>query len=157
IISVILPVAYSFSSDNNNYSGSNNNRYSTMVWAYPGAEFSVGSKSEGKVSYAVGLSAILGSGQVKEDVYIYDPQTQTQRYTTIKDNISLMGAMLHNSVNIQPSKHLYLGIELGLGIPYYIKESMDRNQAHQNGYSIHIPYRSNLPVAMFNFKIGYRF
>lgn len=158
IFSIFLPVAYSFNSNgNNSYYGSGNNRRSTMMWAYPGAKFYVGSKSEGRVSYAVGLSAVIGSGHIKEDIYIYDPQTQVEQYTTVENKISLAGVMLQNSVNMQPSKNIYLGIEFGIGIPYFVNESPERNRINGGGYYINIPYATDMPVATFNFKVGYRF
>lgn len=160
IFSVILPVAYSFNSTNAitiTYYNSGENRNSTMLWMYPGAKFYVGSKNEGRVSYAVGLSAVIGSGKVKEDIYVYNSQTMTQEYTTIENKITLGGVMLNNSVNIQPSKNIYLGIEFGIGIPYAVNESMNYNQMLQNGYYTDTPYSTDMPLLKFNFKVGYRF
>lgn len=158
IFSIILPVAYSFNSGNTfTYYSSGENRNSTMLWAYPGAKFYVGSKSEGRVSYAVGISAVIGSGRIREDVYVYNSQTMTQEYVTLENKITLGGAMLNNSVNIQPSKNIYLGIEFGVGIPYAVNESINYNQMVQNGYYADIPYSTDMPLLKFNFKVGYRF
>lgn len=153
VFSFILPVAYSFNSPTNNFSSSENRR-SNMLWAYPGVKVYVGSKNEGKVRYAIGLSIPVGNGAIKEDRMIYDPLTQTNMYQTLESKISLVGVMLNNSVNFQLNSAFYLGIEFGLGVPYFIDINSNPNLPNN---PIYTPYDNSSPLVNFNFKFGYRF
>jgi hypothetical protein len=138
MIGLYLPFAYSM--DN----GNNDNVNSTMFWMYPGAKF-YPTGNNGIVRYGVGLSAAIGVGKYSEPQWIFDPNTQTQTFVDRKANVTAFGPMITNSLNLQPSPHVYIGLELGLGIPYSVTESQD----------FYTPYEDVL--VQFHFKIGYRF
>ena len=63
-------------------------------------------------------------------------------YQTNRERFSL-GMIVNNTLNINPTPHLYLGLELGLGVSY-----IDRIGG--------INYGSE-GLAQFGFSVGYRF
>ena len=120
-----------------------------MFWFYPGVKI-YPTGSDGIVRYAVGPSLAFGTGSRNYGRNIYDPGTGTYQYKRIEDDIFVMGIVVNNSLNIQPTPRLHLGLELGLGIPYYSTEPRDLN---------YDPYNElyNAPLVQFNFHVGYRF
>lgn len=96
------------------------------------------------MSYAVGASAAIGFGEKYVD--IYDPRQGVWFYG--KRDVFKAGMLINNSLNVQPSKKVYIGVELGLGFNYYNEE----NDKHTSGYS-----DADEPLVQFNFKVGYRF
>jgi hypothetical protein len=152
IFSFYLPVAYSFQNNSNyNYSsGNNTDGKDHMFWAYPGVKiYPTGSNRV--VSYAVGISLPIASGVETQSINTYDPQTGSTITNTVDDNIFLMGAMLTNFLNIQPTERLYLGLELGFGVPYIYEHDQD-----QVNYNYNTPYE-NTPLIQFSFRAGFRF
>jgi hypothetical protein len=155
IFSIYLPAAYSFKTNryNNNYYNPGypyESRNSHMFWFYPGVKI-YPTSSFGKVRYAVGASIAIGSGSESYTEQIYNPSTNTTNYYSRRNSNFIMGAMLTNSLNIQPTAHLYLGLELGLGIPYVVED--DYNYNYYGGYGTY----NDEPLVQFNFRIGYRF
>lgn len=171
IISLYVPfiAAFSLKGDRNDYYDYNNynsyyygggygygnvtqTRNSYMLYAMPGLKFYP--TGMGHVKYAIGPSAVIGWGQKKESGYInaypayYDPYNYTTSYyaptyynTTY--NRLLFGMMINNSLNIQATPHLHMGVELGLGFTYY-----DRIGNFNEG---------SKGLAQGNFNIGYTF
>lgn len=152
-VSFVLPVAYNFL-NRSSYSFSSDNRRSSMLWFYPGTKVYLGSRNDGKVRYGLGVAIPIGTGFVSEDRMVFDPNTQTNTYTSLKNDIFLMGIMVNNSLNIQATDKLYLGLEFGLGIPYFV--NVDKNYNPSQTY-VSTPYEDGNPIVNFNFRFGYRF
>lgn len=154
IFSLYIPVVFSFKNDDYNnynypYNNQNNDRYN-MFWTYPGLKiYPTGSNR--KVSYAVGPSLAIGAGSRPTYQNMYDPNTGSYLGTTrTMTDIFQMGIMVNNSLNIQPTPRLYLGVEFGLGIPYIQNKTYDQ-------YGNRVDNYNDEPLVQFNFKVGYRF
>jgi hypothetical protein len=144
-ISFYLPVSYTYTnlrSDNTYYNSNYNNVGFTdkanMFYAYPGLK--IYPKGLGIVRYAVGPSLAIGAGS-KLSSRNYDPNTNTYYYTT--ENHFLLGFMVNNSININPTPKLFLGLELGLGVSY-----LDQVDGANKGVGF---------LTQFAFKVGFRF
>lgn len=146
IVSFYLPLMVSF--DNNgdiypmtsSYYNDNRTAYMGMIGLkiYP-------TGSKGKVRYAVGpaIAARFSQNDTYNIFMGYDVYGYPIYGYGRQDNFSL-GVVVNNSLNIQPTAHLYLGLELGLGMTYI-------NQS--NGYNT----GSEDAIVQFAFKLGYRF
>ncbi|HRO44157.1 MAG TPA: hypothetical protein PL009_15090 [Flavipsychrobacter sp.] len=152
LVSFYLPIVYSFKNENsNNYYGGyypyKDER--KMAWFYPGAKI-YPTGSDGVVRYGVGPSLAFGTGDRTYTTSYFDPQTQTTQYADVSENIFVMGILVNNSLNINPTPRLHLGLELGLGIPYYTNENDHPQGNYYNTFN-------DEPLVQFNFNIGYRF
>jgi len=149
IFSFYLPLVYSFKTEEY-YNGNTNNydhRSYSMFWAYPGIKFyPAGSKH--RVTYSVGPSIAIGAGEEPVNRTEYDPVTGYYRNVNGTQSAFRMGLIVNNGLNIQPTPNFYIGLELGLGIPYIYSSSSD------NTYNMDV---TNEPMVQFNFKLGYRF
>lgn len=149
IISFYLPAAVSFNTDGmdngpfgnsspyyGSYYGGDYNSYYLM----PGVKiYPTGSK--GKVKYSVGPSIAAVFTKAYMNAY-YGPGPTYAPYYEMQDRF-ILGVMVNNTLNIQPTPHLYMGIELGLGISYL-------NTV--NNVSV-----GETTIGQFAFKMGYRF
>ena len=142
IVAFYLPVMATFDLNNGTYYNYTTGVYQNaptdmMVYAMPGIKvYPTG--SQGFVKYAVGPSLVIASGQKSGEVgnYLGTSTEQTQTHF-------LLGMVINNSVNFNPSEHVYLGLELGLGFTY-LNRVGGLNQ-DTNG------------LVQGSFKIGYRF
>jgi len=139
IISFYMPVIVSFSNNDTYYGNTYNNTTNTSWYFMPGIKF-YPTGSRGIVRYAVGPSFVIATGNVTNgtDPYGYP----------VNGTYSIFGFMVNNSLNICPTPHLYLGLELGLGVSYIANE----NNANFTTGDINAN-----PMVQFAFKIGYRF
>lgn len=142
IIAFSMPVAATFNLNNgtyyNNATGTyTNGNQDAMYYAMPGIKL-YPTGCYGRVRYGIGPSVVVATGQKSSVVYDtygnmnYQAQTHT-----------ILGMMINNSLNINPSAHIYLGFELGLGFTYLNKVG-GLNQ-NTNG------------IVEGSFKVGYRF
>ena len=146
-ISFYLPVILTWNLNNGTYVNSNNQTVNgnadMMFYAMPGIKL-YPAGSYGVVKYAVGPSLVIGAGQKSSSSTTYDPNTGypvTSGETTQQHFI--LGMIINNSLNINPSPHIYLGLELGLGFTYLNTiGSLNQNTEF---------------LAQGGFKIGYRF
>ena len=122
IVAYNLPVVATFNMAKNDLD--NGNKQDPMYYVMPGIKFYPAS-SHGKVRYAIGPSIVAGFGSRTEndrvEVYpnVYPPYyypTYTDNYVT--KNKFVLGVMINNSLNINPSPHFTLGLDLGLGFSY---------------------------------------
>lgn len=143
LVSFYLPFALIFQNQDR-YNGSNyETRTNVFKYFYPGIKiYPTGSNR--KVSYALGASAALGFGRK----YVYDDNGSQATGLYRERDIFRGGLLLNNSLNVQPSKNIYLGVELGVGFTYYDDESR---------YRRYTPAFGDEPMVQFNFKAGYRF
>jgi hypothetical protein len=152
ILSLYFPIAYSFKSNNSNYNGSTGNHdkdKSSMLWLYPSLKI-YPTGATGIVRYSVGPMFAIGTGSRSYNRNIYDPNTGNYQYQKTSEDLFVLGLLVNNSLNIQPTPKLHLGLELGIGIPYY------SNEGDNGPYNYNDTY-NNEPIVQFNFNIGYRF
>jgi hypothetical protein len=138
MVSLVLPVAFIFMDE------SYNDRHETRTFKYfyPGVKiYPTGSNR--RISYGVGVAGAFGFGN--RVVTNYNGFSEDR-------NVFKAGLLVNNSLNIQPVKQLYIGLELGLGFTYY----NDQNDYYYgyNGYNYSY---NDEPLVKFNFSIGYRF
>ena len=143
IIAFYLPVAATFNLNSNHFDPNTGNTVNghqdAMFYVMPGVKvYPTG--SFGSVRYAVGPSLVIGDGEKSTMDYSYSSGNPAV-YNTKSHFV--LGIMVNNSLNINPTPHIYLGLELGLGFTY-----MNRVDAvNQN----------TLFLAQGGFRIGYRF
>lgn len=131
------------------YPGDVQKRNSYMLYAMPGVKFYP--TGMGHVKYAVGPNAVIGWGQRKESGYLYaypayyDPYTSYVAPSSYSATYSrlLLGMMVNNSLNIQATPHLHIGVEMGFGFTYYDRIG-DFNQGSRF-------------ITQGNFNMGYTF
>ena len=132
LVSFYMPVAVAFEGSG----GADYNAYYFM----PGIKiYPTGNK--GVVKYAIGPNLTFLSDRLNTSEYIYN-QTTGQGYTQYgtKDRFA-MGMIINNSLNINPSDHLHMALEFGLGFSYFSTYDGD----------------DTLPFTQLGFQIGYRF
>jgi hypothetical protein len=146
-VSFYLPVMFTAGSRHNEYhgyyGGGYDNGRNRMFYAMPGIKFYP--THMGKVKYALGPSLVAGFGRRSEPMYYgpYYSGTYPGYYYNYEVDRALLGVMVNNSINFNPTPHLHISAEFGLGYSY-----LDR----VNGYN-----RYNTFLTQGNFKIGYRF
>ena len=143
IIAFYLPTAMTFNLNSSHYDPNMgttvNGHRDAMFYAMPGVKvYPTG--SFGSVRYAVGPSLVVGNGE-KSGTY-YDPASGNQAVYRTQSHF-VLGIMVNNSLNINPSEHIYLGLELGLGFTY-MNQTGGLNQ-------------NTLFLAQGGFRIGFRF
>ncbi|HTN47074.1 MAG TPA: hypothetical protein VL098_12055 [Flavipsychrobacter sp.] len=146
VFSVVLPVSYAFSSPNTShyYGGSyyypgnypfyrpsdESSYYNSkgMIYFYPGFKVYPAGANK-KVSYAAGANLVIGIGSADKITTKYridSSASQGMMYyyqTAVSQDKSAvsrmkMGVLVSNSLNLRPSNHLYMGIDLGVGYSY---------------------------------------
>lgn len=144
--SFYVPLGFSFDNPS-----TRRDKTSTMLWAYPGVKYyPTGNNGIGR--FAVGPSLVVGAGHDRYGEMAFDEQTQTSRYREVDDNVFLMGFMVNASLNLQPTAKVYMGLELGLGMPYLLNDGLlDDNNSNYATFS------TGEPLTQFQIKIGYRY
>ena len=142
IIAFYLPAALTLNLNSSYYDYTTgttvNGHQDAMVYLMPGVKI-YPTGSFGVVRYAVGPSIVVADGQKSSSVY--DPSNGVSNYQT--QSHFILGIMVNNSLNINPTPHIYLGLELGLGFSY-----MNRVGGLNQGTAF---------LAQGGFRIGYRF
>lgn len=139
IVALTVPVAMSFSNANNEYYYATNRRYNTL-FVLPGLKFyPTGNKK--KVSYALGPSVAIAVGERPVGYYLNYP---FYSYNVMLKNGLTVGTMLFNYLDINPTKRLYMGLDIGMGVGY-----IDQLDGVSTGY---LPF-----LFQMGFKLGYRF
>ncbi len=142
IIAFYLPAAFTLNLNSSYYdytTGTNvNGHQDAMYYLMPGVKI-YPTGSYGIVRYAVGPSIVVADGQKSSSVY--DPYYGSSNYQT--QSHFMLGIMVNNSLNINPTPHVYLGLELGLGFTY-----MNQVGGLNQGTAF---------LAQGGFRIGYRF
>jgi hypothetical protein len=147
LFSFSLPVAYSFDNENAN------TRYSTMLWVNPGGRF-YATTSSGRARFGMGPSLFFGFGHERYSDWIFSSQSQSSVFVEVNEPLFIMGAMANFSLNFQPSPKLVTGFDLGLGVPFVVKDGAPREIINPTyGGAID----GDFPLVNFHFKIGYRF
>lgn len=158
IISFVLPTTFSFRTDNGEYYTTTavGNREARVLWISPGVKF-YPAGSNHKVTYAVGANVPFVTGNEPTYVTTYNSNgTAVNKY--VDRDIFLMGVMVTNYLNIQPTPRLYLGLQFGLGIPYIVDS--DNTSSTTPYYSNEGKYYNKntfIPLVDFSFRVGFRF
>lgn len=144
IIAFTLPLTATFNLNGEQESLDGKNE-DAMFYVSPGLKF-YPTGSYGTLKYAVGPSLVLGAGQKTTGGYTtqwnaYSPVTVFEPYNTRTK--LMMGIMINNSLNINPTDHLYMGIECGFGFTYI-------NRLNNENFGV-------TGIVQGGFKIGYRF
>jgi hypothetical protein len=150
ILSFYFPAIVAFNGNDLNSSstgpgGTNYNNYHDYNTYYlmPGLKF-YPTGSKGKVRYAVGPNVVAAFGQrYVNNVLLNNSGTIIGQDIGYKDHFSL-GMIINNSLNINPTARLHLGLEMGIGITY-LDQTEGKNTGETEGFF------------QFGFKIGYRF
>ena len=74
-----------------------------------------------------------------------DPSGGFVGVRTVDKDFYKLGMMITNSLNVNPTKRLHMGLELGLGFTYL--DNIDNNNFSDGP----------LNLVQFGFKVGYRF
>lgn len=148
IISFYLPITAAFSNGNNSSGlpivNNSDNPYGesiTTIYVMPGLKiYPTGSK--GIVKYAIGPNIAF----IKSRSYVYDVTYLGS--SIVADNSSMrdrytLGVMVTNSLNINPTEHIHIGMEMGVGISYF--NQVDGKNTNEVG------------LFQLGFKVGYRF
>ncbi len=158
IVSFYMPFAMAFNIDNaryDYYGYYNNSRHDYSFYAMPGLKF-YPTGGKGKVKYAVGPNIVLRYSQYTDYYYMepyyttYPPYNYYSGPYQADRNSFTMGMIVNNSLNINPTKHLHMGLELGVGFSYFT----NNNDTYYNGYN---SYNDPEALVQFGFNIGYRF
>jgi hypothetical protein len=138
----------------NNYYSNNDYQVHSFFSMYPGVKFyPMGSNR--KFSYSIGPSIAIGFGRKynNNEVYNYDSTSNNYISTITSRSVFKTGLMINNGVSYMLKEHLYLGMELGLGLTVYSNDyrndDLGGGQAGQEG--------GGAPIIQFNMKVGYRF
>jgi len=149
-LALYVPVIATFDLGHRNdyYNGYGNYHHNDMMmYAMPGIKFYP--TGLGKVKYAIGPSVVVAYGEKTMD-YVVDPYYYTTYptyssyapYSTTETRF-VFGMMINNSLNINATPRLYVGLEMGLGFSY-----IDNIGGFNRGASF---------LTQGSFKMGYRF
>lgn len=139
IISYNLPVIATF---NLNSSTNLGDHQDAMFYIAPGLKF-YPTSSHGTLKYAIGPSLVIGAGEKTKDYGYYDNTTYQHVYDYKTQSKFMLGVMVSNSLNINPTAHFYLGLDFGFGFTY-----INRVGGSNDGLT---------GIVQSGFKIGYRF
>lgn len=139
IISFYMPVSIEFDGNTNSFNTpppANGNTY-PFYHIMPGIKF-YPTGSKGIIRYSVGPNIAFTSGKTFDFTFVNNNITGQAEQT-----VTRLGIMITNGLNINPTAHIHMGLELGVGFTY-----MNKHDNIEQGTS---------PLAQFGFKIGYRF
>lgn len=122
----------------------NQMRRDYMFYAMPGLKLYP--TGVGKIRWSIGPNAVIGVGQrdIEASYSYYDSYSgsMTSYSYRYSEHRFVLGMMLNNGINFNPTPHLHLAAELGFGFNYF-----DNREGVNYGLS---------SLSQFNFSIGYR-
>lgn len=142
IVSFYIPLITEFNSSKNDYysgSGTPVVRNDYMIYLMPGLKI-YPTGGYGIAKYAIGPSLVIANGQKTSYDYSSAPVT---------GNNFLFGMMVNQSINVNPTPHLYLGSEFGVGFTYVNRLTNSSLGSNTN--------LGTDALVQFSFKVGYRF
>lgn len=155
MIGLVIPAALILQNKEDGYNPingtyNNNVRYNAYFYFTPGLKiYPFGQR---RVTYAVGPSLMFMYGGGKEWISEYDVNTGGTTYRESEITRTRFGLLINNYVNFQITPAFNLGLELGLGMRYYDKESQTNtfysNRSYNNGFDV---------TGQFSMTLGYRF
>ncbi|MCB0700537.1 MAG: hypothetical protein H6551_04355 [Chitinophagales bacterium] len=142
ILSFYLPVTVAFTGFNDPVTGTGVVESRPAYYFMPGLKF-YPTGGKGIVRYGVGPNLVLALSEDYRNELIYDNMGNIVGQDIGWRSRTTFGIMVTNSLNINPTSHLHLGLELGVGFSYINKLA---------GVST-----DPIGLAQFGFKVGYRF
>ncbi|MCW3121183.1 MAG: hypothetical protein JWQ38_675 [Flavipsychrobacter sp.] len=146
IIALYVPLSVVMNTNSEQRLGSNAHYNDPMVYVMPGLKI-YPTGNQGLAKYAIGPSIVFATGQRTESIdyyYAYPYSSYAPVYPTyITRQHNILGMMINQSLNINPTPHLYVGTEFGFGFSYLNK--LDGITQQTTG------------LVQFSFKVGYRF
>lgn len=129
--------------------GSTSQPLRRTIWQFmPGAKF-YPAGNQGKARYAVGPQLVYETGTIEREQWIYDPSSSYGFYQKGDAKVQKLGVMINNSVNMFPTKNLFIGVDFGIGIPYnWEEENLSTGQMEAAG--------NDSPLVQLNFRLGFR-
>lgn len=143
LISFYVPATLVFNTNRDDYYGNTNTSSDPMVYLMPGIKIYPTGDAIGKAKYALGPSLVIATGQRTESNYLYSSVYPAPAPYYITRSHTIFGMIVNQSININPTPHLYIGSELGIGFSYINK--LDGVNSGTTG------------LVQFSFKVGYRF
>ena len=142
IIAFTIPLIATFNLNHGTYYDNathtdKNGHQDAMYYVMPGVRLYPG--GNGRVRYGVGPSVMYAAGERSSATY--DPITGATNYATKSRN--QLGMMLNNSLNINPSAHIHIEFDFGVGFTY-----LNRIDGLNQG---------SAGIVQGAFKLGYRF
>ncbi len=138
IISFYVPATVVLNTNSEQRLGSGAHYSDPMVYVMPGIKL-YPTGNQGLTKYAIGPSLVFAKGNRTEADN--NPFGYNQTYIT-RDH-TIIGMMVNQSININPTPHLYIGSEFGFGYSYMNR--LDGINQNTTG------------LVQFSFKIGYRY
>jgi hypothetical protein len=132
IVAYTLPFIGTFNLAKDDYYGNHNT--DPMYYFMPGLKF-YPTGCKGKVKYALGPSVVAGFGKTSNYNDYYYIRQQRDKF--------VLGVMINNSMNINVTKSIYMGMELGFGFTY-----INQSNGVRQGMS---------GLVQGGFKMGYKF
>ena len=141
VIAFYLPLIATFNLNNGSFvnaAGATQNGHTDMMtYIMPGIKL-YPTGALGRVKYSVGPSLVYATGEKSTQLTDFNGATYE-----VTNTHTMLGLIINNGLNINPSKHVYLGLELGLGFTYFNR--VDGINQDTKG------------LVQGAFKIGYRF
>lgn len=144
ILSFYLPVTVAFTDNSFDpiMGPTTGNSTRPTFYFMPGLKF-YPTGGKGVVRYAVGPNLVYVQGERFLNDFIYDDFGNIIGQDVGWRTRTALGIMVNNSLNINPSARIHLGLELGLGFTYFNRVA-NRNTDVEG-------------LVQFGFKVGYRF
>ncbi len=162
IVSFYMPLAMAFNVDGSRYDDvyyggyyGTDRKHDYSFYAMPGLKF-YPTGGKGIVRYAVGPNLVFRVSEYSDYYYYngpyYGPYITYPGYPAkVQTTEFTFGMIINNSLNINPTPHLHMGLEFGIGFSYV----SDNNRGdYYYGYR---SYNDPEALVQFGFKIGYRF
>lgn len=148
MVGLVLPVHLILENDGDDFLNGNGDWDNTHAYVYFTPGLKIYPFGQRKVTYAVGPNLMLGYGGGKE--WYYDGYySQRVDVTRLR-----LGMLVNNYVNFQLGPSFNLGLELGLGVRYLDRETVDyptfpySNTTRNNGIEA---------TGQFSMTLGFRF
>jgi hypothetical protein len=149
MIGLVLPVHLMLENDGDDFfNGNYNSNDDTHAYVYFTPGLKIYPFGQRRVTYAVGPSLMLGYGGGRE--WRYDGSTYGQRVDVTKLRL---GMLVNNYVNFQIGTSFNLGLELGLGVRYLDRETVD----YPYPYSSVTVNNGLEATGQFSMTLGFRF
>lgn len=144
VLSFYLPITCAFTQSISDPNQAPNGPASAPATYYfmPGLKF-YPTGGKGTVRYSIGPNLVYIHGNKFVNDFLYDDQNNVVGQDIGWRTRTTLGVMLTNGLNINPSDHVHLGLDLGIGFSYLNKVNNRNTEL--------------IPLAQFGFKIGYRF
>ena len=142
-VSFYCPLYLAFSSNSSVYNPTTqqnqvSNFYNPMYYIMPGIKFYTNMNTVNRVKHSLALNLVMAVGKNENGSY-----DLTSGYVSTSQSRFMLGALASYGGNMFPTNHLYLGYDIGLGMPYI--NNYD-GEAH-----------SLTPLFQMSLRVGYRF